>query len=250
MLLCAGQFCCAGSEKQPQDFCWSFRDLAPPLRFPTPAPKTNSLFVLNCLSCYVHMIKLNRGAFKTCMFILKTSNIFHTICHALISHFLHGQVCESSSAIQTPWYIFHLRDKDIKSDTQSCVFFTVASHVQGDTFAYATPFLAPGNRAVAFEHSSFTWHALYSQDWRGAAALALMLYPHCFDQMLFVKGKFLSAGNRLWSGARDISHIRPVSSRIIVLQIFLPSIRRRHWSCLEMSYLRFLDIWAKFIWKN
>lgn len=127
-----------------------------------------------------------------------------------------------------PWYIFfHLRDKDIKSDTQSCVFFTVASHVQGDTFAYAAPFLAPGNGAVAFEHSSFTWHALYSQNWRGAAALALTLYPHCLDQMLLVKGKFLSAGNHFWSGARNISHSRPVSSKIIVL----PSIRRRRWNC-------------------
>lgn len=58
-LLCTGQFCCAGSEKQPQDFCRSLRDLAPPLRFPTPS-KTNSLFVPNSLSCYVHMITKQR----------------------------------------------------------------------------------------------------------------------------------------------------------------------------------------------
>lgn len=70
-LLCTSQFCFAGSEKQPQDFCWSSRDLTPPLRFPTPAPKTNSLFVPNSLSRCVHMIKLIRGAFKTCLFFLK-----------------------------------------------------------------------------------------------------------------------------------------------------------------------------------
>lgn len=172
---------------------------------------------------------------------LKTSIIYLPHSHFSLPS---RQVCESSSAIQNHliYFFFHLGDKDIKSDTQSCgflFFFTVARHVQGDTFAYAAPFLAPGNGAVAFEHSSFTWHALYSQDWRGAAALALMLYPHSFDQILLVKGKLLSAGNRFWSGAWDISHSRPVSSKIIVLQIILSGIRWRCWNCWRWVTLGF-----------
>lgn len=119
-LLCTGQFCCAGSEKQPQDFCRSFHDLVPPLRFPTPAPKTNSLFVPYSLSCSVHMIKLNRGAFKTRLFFLKTSNIYLPQSHFSLPSRPSVRIlfCDSK-----PPDIFFTSEIDIKSDTQSCGFF-------------------------------------------------------------------------------------------------------------------------------
>lgn len=58
-------------------------------------------------------------------------------------------------------FCLHFRDGDIRSDTRSRVFCAVASRVQGDAFAYAAPVFAAGNGAVAFGHSSFTWHGLH-----------------------------------------------------------------------------------------
>lgn len=78
----------------------------------------------------------------------------------------------SLSLLTSSWYFlpfFNWTSETVISDlTRALVFFRfVASRVQGDTFAYAAPFFAPGNGAVAFEHSSFTWHGLYSAGRQG-----------------------------------------------------------------------------------
>lgn len=69
------------------------------------------------------------------------------------------------------FFFLDISDSDIRSDTRPCAFWAVASRVLAETFAYPAPSFAPGNGAVASEHSSFTWHGLYSAGRRGLVSL-------------------------------------------------------------------------------
>lgn len=90
---------------------------------------------------------------------LKASDIQVLCC---LAHATHSVLTPPSAECANPLQQFKHRDSfftsriEILNLTCSLVFFTLASHVQCDTFACYVPVLTPGSGAVASEHSSFT----------------------------------------------------------------------------------------------
>lgn len=124
----------------------------------------------------LHTIKLNRDNGAVCSLSLLTS--FAVRVQNLLSWFW------------TSWYFFFFPGRQIWGYliwhallcflrcSQSCSGWYICIR--------CTLFLAPGNGAVAFEHSSFTWHGLYSAGRKGGTA---SVSNRCFRWALLVKNK-------------------------------------------------------------
>ena len=139
----------------------------------TPVPTTNPLFHLNGLSSTIYMIKPNIDGSETFLKILRHAATLLWLLPQLTVENLKTSV-SSSNIIN----LIILRIKILKLTCSVVLCFLL--FMFGVTHLHT---LCPSRSgAAASEHSSFTWRALYSENWRRPPASVLPLIPTAFTK--------------------------------------------------------------------